>query len=95
MRDSLLSPLLTRITYRRHREVTGIPPLLAPGVGTDVVVPGHRHSEGAAGGRRGAAGCHGGRSRGRVVVQGDDTVTELLKVEQLICKNKTVMTGWR
>ena len=74
------SPLLTRITYRRHREVTGIPSLLAPGVGTDVVVPGVLHSEGAAGGRRRAAGCHGRRAVGRVVVQGDGAVTELLKL---------------
>ena len=74
------SPLLTRITYRRHREVTGIPPLLAPGVGTDVVIPGGLHSEGAAGGSRGAARCHGGRIVGRVVVQGDGAVTELLRI---------------
>ena len=73
------SPLLTRITYRRHREVTGISSLLAPGVGTDVVIPGVLHSEGAAGGSRGGARCRGGRSFVRVVVQGDGAVTELLK----------------
>ena len=68
------------MTYHRHREVTGISSLLAPGVGTDVVVPGVLHREGAAGGGRGAAGRHCGGPVGGVVVQCDGAVAELLKL---------------
>ena len=73
--------MLRRITYRRHSEVTGISSLLAPGVCTDVVVALVRDSEGAAGGRGGGARCRRGLSAGRLVVQVDDAVVELLKLK--------------
>ena len=69
------------MTYHGHREVTGISSLLAPGVGTDVVPPGVYRCEGAAGGRGGRARCRRGLSAGRLVVQVDDAVVELLKLK--------------
>ena len=48
---------------------------------TDVVVPLVRDSEGAAGGRGGGARCRRGLSAGRLVVQVDDAVVELLKLK--------------
>ena len=69
------------MTYHRHREVTGISSLLAPGVGTDVVPPGVYRCEGAAGGRGGGARCNSARGGAvLVVVQGDGAVTELLRM---------------
>ena len=53
-------------------------------MGTDVVVPVTRRLDGAAGGRGHGVGCHRGRVVVREVVQGDGTVTELLKLKRLL-----------